>query len=305
MEPSSENPLPSETAATSGARREGDASPLPSSTKESETSRLGALRHRAESALVILGVLSPVVATVSWVVSRAHFDLVVWIDETTLIYPTPETGDRPLSLAFDQTEARSVALSRVRIRNEGKQSIGAQSNAWWLDLYVAEPGRISLRKETPPRISSNRTRFLPPAQQAANRLRLHLGLLEPGAEVDLEAILVNVEGVAGYPDIKVDTDLSGIPLPLVTEQSVTARFADAAALPSWFAILFAIVGRLAWRVLRRKERLGAAMQSELDLRPSWGLVLQIPKLIFFTMLAAAFLAAASAFLAYGVWLVAS
>ena len=170
------------------------------------------------------------IATVAGLISSALYffvaarglDLVVWFEEVQQVYPSAETGDLALPLAFQNEPAPAVTVIKVNVSNLGDGAIGSQENLWQLTIEEPKASRLELVSTLEP--NSDRIPLMEIAQSTRNAYSVRIGVLERRAGVEFWLMAIHDPAVRVRPTVS--TSLAGLPRPETTEDPLYARLGD-------------------------------------------------------------------------------
>jgi hypothetical protein len=227
---------------------------------------------------IISGVLALVAAIwtpLSFLAASGELDLVVWIREQFVIYPTASTQNLPLPFEFEGETTRSAVLMTLNISNRGSRFIGDQKELWQLQI-VSEPGsKVAFLGE--PQVVPRRTTVFQRTTPYSNTVFLDIGVLEPGNSIELQLLVVNPPNPR-LPRITYVPSLSGLPQISETSDPLDERVRERVFPYLFFALLPILIVTRAFELRSSPERF----------RPFWRAVgtvlIQIVFLLFATSL---------------------
>lgn len=165
-----------------------------------------------------------------------EYDLLVWVDETKALYPSPETEDRSVRLSYDGIRADSVDLLTIGIQNAGNKPIGGVDKTWALSITQPKATRavlVGVVHKEPHNLK------LKAAPGEPNGIHFTVGVLQPRSKIKLLVALVYT-GEQKYGPLRVRTSLPGLPVQESAPPPME-RLAFKLIVPLWLAI-FLFVG---------------------------------------------------------------
>ena len=146
----------------------------------------------------------------------------VWFEKMQRVYPSAETDNLALPLAFQNEPALAVTMIKVNVSNLGDGAIGSQENLWQLTLAEPKASRLELVGTLEP--SSDRVQLMEIPQPARNAYSVRIGVLERRAGVEFWLMAIHDPAVRVRPNVS--TSLAGLPRPETTEDPLWARLGD-------------------------------------------------------------------------------
>ena len=183
------------------------------------TSRFQRLLKWAEVMALIATVAGLISSALYFFVAARGLDLVVWLEKVQRVYPSAETDNLPLPLAFQNEPALAVTMVKVNVSNLGDGAIGSQENLWQLTLTEPKASRLELVGSL--ERSSDRIQLMEIPQPARNAYSVRIGVLERRAGVEFWLMAIHDPAVRVRPTVS--TSLAGLPRPETTEDPLYAR----------------------------------------------------------------------------------
>lgn len=184
----------------------------------------------AEPVVKVIGILTLLWSGLAFVSTPNQYDLLVWTDENTRVYPAPATKNRSLPLSYDGTPASAVRMMTIGIQNSGRQSIGDVGSRWRLTLTVPEASRlvlIAVLKKDPANIQ-----FVSVPGARPNSLQFDVGVLQPRTKIRIAAAAI-YSGKDRLGRLDIHTSLPG--LPVAESPRPASRLGAKFLLPLWIA----------------------------------------------------------------------
>ena len=170
--------------------------------------------------------------------SSGEYDLVVWIQEQTAVYPSKATDDTALPLSFESGEAESVTVVKINVANLGSRSVGKQDAIWRLSITAKDDAaRLAILGEVEWDPKNTIVRLVTQASPGPT-VAFELGVLQPRAHIDFRLMVVNAPR-AGRVRFHATSSLLGLPEPHVERKPLSQRLGK--RLAPWIAAIFFLV----------------------------------------------------------------
>jgi hypothetical protein len=246
-----------------------------------------------EKGLITLVVTAVAAALVYLAIGR-NGDLVVWVSKETVIYPSEQTANLALPLAFAQKPVERLAFVEVEISNAGKAPIGDQKDPWTLTMRGPDNSTLVALGGT--QASDPRVVVNPAPSPSPNILSIVVGVLEPREYLTIRAMIANAP--SGVQQLEFDTSLKGLPRPLRTNGGLTAQAGRRLVIVLW-PVFFILLVAEAIRDRKDPERAPGLLRQVAD----WRLRLlgRVPLAILLSGMSAAFLSYGIGWAAVTLW----
>jgi hypothetical protein len=182
----------------------------------------------------LIGIIATIWASTTLLFSSGELDLVVWVQEQTVLYPSDETDNIALPFEYSGEAATSAAIARINISNLGSHFIGTQEQLWQLEIRSETQSKISLLGEI--RVTPERVFAAVQKQSSANKALINIGILEPGDSIELTVLIVNANNPRSI-ELQFVPSLQGLPKITQTRSSLQGRITER-LLPVIALILF-------------------------------------------------------------------